>query len=615
MELTPKVAIKLKSPLKELGDLDGGYLIVLDNGTVLKYLSSGSMEEVIRIRHFRRVVFHEKGAWIIAGDGIYGLDGELLEIKGRFDGIAASEVPVYWRSEGLGASFWIGDKRFGLDERLLSVLAGEGEEVYLLTVTGRVLRYKSGDLETVGSLRGPRYLMRVGDDIAVRGGGYVRSLDGSWELKIGDDRVMVWKDLLLLWERNGTLVKAFRRGEEVWKVDFSPQPVYEIIELQDGVGALLRGKFLVLDERGAIKSSFRVPLRVERIRQSGSGEYLVSIREWFMIAEVREPVIMVEVNGDRLQISAVHPSSLEPVEGILSVRKGDRLLRSEGPMIFDINEDEVTLDISLLSEGDTLDMSEISINASVEASSLAIGDTLDGKIRIEEFVGRGGFGRVYRGFHLYTKRDVAVKVSKKGFWRDLRIAEIAESVNRGRRIVVEVYDAGTYRVSGRDGAKAVDALVMRFYPWNLESVLPSLGEIYRSIFRKLVENVKILHDTGWIHGDLKPRNVLVDTDMGLVLTDFYTAELLSGLGRIRKDNISFTTGFSAPEIRERGEVSYKSDVYSLGAIYYWMMSGMAPGRGIVAHMIEEGYPEILVRCLSPDPSERPDIRQLLDFLT
>ena len=615
MELTPKVAIKLKSPLKELGDLDGGYLIVLDNGTVLKYLSSGSMEEVIRIRHFRRVVFHEKGAWIIAGDGIYGLDGELLEIKGRFDGIAASEVPVYWRSEGLGASFWIGDKRFGLDERLLSVLAGEGEEVYLLTVTGRVLRYKSGDLETVGSLRGPRYLMRVGDDIAVRGEGYVRSLDGSWELKIGDDRVMVWKDLLLLWERNGTLVKAFRRGEEVWKVDFSPQPVYEIIELQDGVGALLRGKFLVLDERGAIKSSFRVPLRVERIRQSGSGEYLVSIREWFMIAEVREPVIMVEVNGDRLQISAVHPSSLEPVEGILSVRKGDRLLRSEGPMIFDINEDEVTLDISLLSEGDTLDMSEISINASVEASSLAIGDTLDGKIRIEEFVGRGGFGRVYRGFHLYTKRDVAVKVSKKGFWRDLRIAEIAESVNRGRRIVVEVYDAGTYRVSGRDGAKAVDALVMRFYPWNLESVLPSLGEIYRRIFRKLVENVKILHDTGWIHGDLKPRNVLVDTDMGLVLTDFYTAELLSGLGRIRKDNISFTTGFSAPEIRERGEVSYKSDVYSLGAIYYWMMSGMAPGRGIVAHMIEEGYPEILVRCLSPDPSERPDIRQLLDFLT
>src|SRR5215217_1650200 len=232
--------------------------------------------------------------------------------------------------------------------------------------------------------------------------------------------------------------------------------------------------------------------------------------------------------------------------------------------------------------------------------------------RIEERVGRGGMGVVYRAEHLNLRRRAAIKIIapdlaesegfRERFTREARIAAALQHPN-----IVTVYDAGEV-----DG---ILYLAMQYIEGNdLSAMLRKDGRLrpYRAIdvCRQVASALDAAHAMGLIHRDVKPANVLVEGRTAF-LTDFGLTKRLEGTHAqiTRAGDVVGTIHYVAPEQIEGGKVSARSDVYSLGCLLYHCLSGQVPfGREtdvavIYAHLSEE--PSKLVDV-------RPDLPEGLD---
>jgi len=205
--------------------------------------------------------------------------------------------------------------------------------------------------------------------------------------------------------------------------------------------------------------------------------------------------------------------------------------------------------------------------------------TLLGECRIEAVVGRGGMGVVYRARQLDLDRDVAVKViappftddpeSRKRFLTEARAAAAVEHPN-----VVPVHHVGV--------ADGQAYLVMRYVPGdNLHTVVRRAEALSPSdaagIAAQLGQALDAIHRAGYVHRDVKPQNVLLDEDEHAYLSDFGLAKgALATAGLTKSDQWVGTLDYAAPE-QIRGErVDARTDVYSLGGVLYFMLTGHVP---------------------------------------
>ena len=221
-------------------------------------------------------------------------------------------------------------------------------------------------------------------------------------------------------------------------------------------------------------------------------------------------------------------------------------------------------------------------------------------------LGRGGTGSVFRVRDAELDRDVALKVMTLPAGDAL-----AERLRAEARVlarlehpgIVPVHDVGTlpdgrvfYVMKLVNGAR-LDAYAQQ------RRELPSLLRIYE----RLVEAVAFAHERGVLHRDLKPQNVMVG--------DFGEALVLDwGIG------VLGTPGYMAPEQArgERDAVDVRSDVYGLGAILYFLLTGAAPGEPGRAAPPRRQRPDlprpleaICLKALQPQPQERyPGAREL-----
>lgn len=151
-----------------------------------------------------------------------------------------------------------------------------------------------------------------------------------------------------------------------------------------------------------------------------------------------------------------------------------------------------------------------------------------------------------------------------------------------------------------------------------------VAENWRSIFRQMCLGVQYLHDCGLAHRDLKPDNVLVDSDFGCKLCDY-------GLMCEVKQSVMSTTKcgtlpYMSPEmIYDDGYSGKAADVWALGIVLYVMVTGCIPwkshGNIQMCQEIAEGVTEtetltscqreIVLRCCEVDPEMRPTIEQVL----
>ncbi len=209
-----------------------------------------------------------------------------------------------------------------------------------------------------------------------------------------------------------------------------------------------------------------------------------------------------------------------------------------------------------------------------------IGRTV-GDFIIRERIGQGGTATVYRAYQPSVSRDVALKIIPLGVEAEnytnfqQRFTQEAELIAGLEHIhILPVYD---YGVTAREAY-----LAMRLLPGGSLRDLLVNGEpleLNRAVdlFGQISKGLAYAHSKGVIHRDIKPGNIMLDDAGNALLTDFGLAKIIGDSAEItRTGTIIGTPLYMAPE-QLRGEpLDARADIYSLGVIFYQMLTGRTP---------------------------------------
>ena len=230
------------------------------------------------------------------------------------------------------------------------------------------------------------------------------------------------------------------------------------------------------------------------------------------------------------------------------------------------------------------------------------------RYRVDELVARGGMSEVYRGWDVRLDRRVAVKVLAGWLAADgaavRRMEREARAVARLQHPnVVAVYDHG-------EDADGTPFLVMEWIEGrSLKDVVadgPLSEQEARRITLQLLAALEHAHEHGIVHRDIKPQNVLIAPDGTAKLTDFGIARSIDATaGLTMAGQIIGTAAYLSPEQANGQPVTSASDVYSVGAVLFELVTGRPPFAADTAMAtalmhVEDPVPD--VRALRRDAS-------------
>ncbi len=269
-----------------------------------------------------------------------------------------------------------------------------------------------------------------------------------------------------------------------------------------------------------------------------------------------------------------------------------------------------------------------------------------GQYRLMNLIGSGGMGDVYLAEHQLMKRPVAIKLIRPGKAADKQaLARFEREVRATAKLshwnTIEVFDYGRtedgtfYYVMEYLPGMSLNELVERHGP------LPASRAIY--LLMQACDALSEAHDRGLIHRDLKPGNIFTAQRGGYYdvakLLDFGLAKPIASesvpVHLTQEGSITGSPMYMAPEqALGDSEPDEHCDVYSLGAVAYYLVTGRPPFEGdraikiILAHAHDEVVPpsrirpdvpadleRIVMRCLAKNPQERyPTARALREAL-
>lgn len=204
-----------------------------------------------------------------------------------------------------------------------------------------------------------------------------------------------------------------------------------------------------------------------------------------------------------------------------------------------------------------------------------------GPYLIEKKIGAGGMGNVYLGRHETTGDLAAVKVLPSSLAREegfiLRFNREVEALGKLKHPhIVTFYDSGVdgetyyYAMEYVDG----ETLTQRI---RREKRIPWRETVEMAI--QICGALKSAHDAGVIHRDLKPSNLLIDAAGNVKLTDFGVAQVFAASKLTVTGGVIGTAEYMSPEQSQGQRASKRSDLYSLGAVMYVMLTGRPPFTG------------------------------------
>jgi serine/threonine protein kinase len=240
-----------------------------------------------------------------------------------------------------------------------------------------------------------------------------------------------------------------------------------------------------------------------------------------------------------------------------------------------------------------------------------------GKYVIINKVGRGSTGMVYLSHDPYYRRDVAIKVynieensdqdrarvSRKMFFNEAHMVGMLQHPN-----ILPIYDAGEedgkyYVVTEHiQGARTLAAYCK---PDNLLRIDDVVEIIY-----KCAKALHYAHGRGVIHRDIKPSNIMLTTDNDVRIIDFGIA-IVSDSDISRIEGIAGSPSYMSPEQVQSEELTPASDIYSLGAVLYELLTGFRPFR---ADNLSKLLHQIVYATPPPIHTYRDDLPEELEHV-
>jgi serine/threonine protein kinase len=233
-----------------------------------------------------------------------------------------------------------------------------------------------------------------------------------------------------------------------------------------------------------------------------------------------------------------------------------------------------------------------------------------GQYVVQEFIGEGAMGTVYRAYHEQLARTGAVKVmhaispDKDSI---SRFRHEAQAIARMRHPnILNLFDFGEY-----EGAPY---MIVEYVPGGNLAGRMSHGPLDRAtalrFLRGVAAGLDYAHSQGIVHRDVKPANVLLERDETPVLADFGLAKMIQGSSVKSLTGVTTgTPGYMAPEQVTGHEVGPAADRYSLATIAYEMLTGSIPFEG-------QGVLEVLYAHVHSDPTRpsslNPELNESVD---
>ncbi|HEX4961066.1 MAG TPA: serine/threonine-protein kinase [Thermoanaerobaculia bacterium] len=247
-------------------------------------------------------------------------------------------------------------------------------------------------------------------------------------------------------------------------------------------------------------------------------------------------------------------------------------------------------------------------------SALRVGTTILGRYGLERRLGGGPLGEVFEAVDLEGQGRWALKVLRRDRWEGGlppgRFTRLAEPLTALRHPgLAAVYEVG----ETEDGSPfLLLELVRGSGPFELPHPLPL--DVVCWLGREVAEALAALHAFGMIHGDLKPRHVVLTPEGCWKLLDAGLIPILEALAP--EGSVAGTPGYLAPERARREScepwADPRSDLYSLGAVLYELLAGRLPAaeRPAVPVLragprIPESLQRLVLALLDPEPQARP----------
>ncbi len=264
--------------------------------------------------------------------------------------------------------------------------------------------------------------------------------------------------------------------------------------------------------------------------------------------------------------------------------------------------------------------------------TIKAGDVIANHYRIDERVGHGGMGCVYKASHTVIERRVAIKTLHEHLAQESDLLTRFKSEAQASAAVVHpnlvtIYDFGLL-------AGKVPYIVMEFLEGtDLSTMLEQLGKIDeptgRKIFLQVLDALSAVHRKGIVHRDLKPSNIMIiatdDDPCSVKLVDFGIAKILDS----KRESLTMTgeaigsPRYMSPEQCRGTTIDHRSDIYSLGCVMFEAFSGQrafnggtalevmmqhineTPSTDLLNQHLSQKTVQLIMSMLEKDPNNRP----------
>jgi serine/threonine protein kinase len=262
-------------------------------------------------------------------------------------------------------------------------------------------------------------------------------------------------------------------------------------------------------------------------------------------------------------------------------------------------------------------------NSADSKMTLRVGAVINQRYRLDEEIGRGGMGIVYRAHDIPTERDVALKIINLETANALTLSQFSREADIYAKLdhphIAAMYDTGVYELP--------PFIVMELVQGT------SLGEVHGFTYARIVDignqlcdALEHIHQHGYVYRDLKPANIILQKrgfHYFVKLIDFGLARPRGEAYLPKESSLAGTVFYLAPELIKGQPADIGSDLYALGALLYEMITGRVPFFNIDEdnirrqHLEEPAVPpshsrndvppaleSIVLRLLEKDPKDR-----------